>query len=37
LWGGTVGGRAAVLYVDVPAGVRTDVVDIAGVELEEAR
>jgi hypothetical protein len=34
LWGGEIGGRAAVLYVDMPAGERTDVVDLARVELD---
>jgi hypothetical protein len=33
LWGGDINGRAAVLYVDMPKGARTDVVDVAGVEL----
>jgi hypothetical protein len=33
LWGGDINGRAAVLYVDMPKGERTDVVDVAGVEL----
>ena len=35
LWGGEVAGRAAVLYVDMPEGERTDVVDLGGVGLEE--
>lgn len=37
LWGGEVAGRAAVLYVDVPEGERTDLVDLAGVGLEERK
>jgi hypothetical protein len=35
LWGGEVAGRAAVLYVDMPEGERTDLVDLAGIRLEE--
>jgi hypothetical protein len=35
LWGGTVSGRAAVLYVDMPRGIGTEGVDLARVALEE--
>jgi hypothetical protein len=35
VWGGVIGGRAAVLYVDMPAGERTDVLDLARVELDD--
>jgi len=35
LWGGTIDGRAAVVYVDMPKGVGTEGVDVAGVVLEE--
>jgi hypothetical protein len=35
LWGGQVDGRPAVLYVDVPAGASTDVLDPAKVSLAE--
>ncbi|HUF29088.1 MAG TPA: hypothetical protein VMM77_00390, partial [Gemmatimonadaceae bacterium] len=34
-WGGEVAGRAAVLYVDMPEGERTDLVDLGAVRLEE--
>lgn len=34
LWGGTISGRAAVMYVDVPKGVGTEGVDVARVMLE---
>jgi hypothetical protein len=37
VWGGEVQGRPAVLYVDVPSGVSTDVIDLAKVRLEEGR
>ncbi|MBC7791077.1 MAG: hypothetical protein H7Z74_14115 [Anaerolineae bacterium] len=33
LWGGEVSGRSAVLFVDVPDGVDTNVIDVAKVEL----
>jgi hypothetical protein len=33
VWGGEVGGKPAVLYVDVPAGVSTDLFDLAKVRL----
>ena len=33
VWGGEVGGRAAVLYVDVPPGARTDIFDLSKVRL----
>jgi hypothetical protein len=36
LWGGEIDGRAAVLYVDVPAGERTDLLDLSAVVLSEA-
>lgn len=37
LWGGEVAGRAAVLYVDMPEGERTDLVDLGAVGLEERK
>lgn len=33
LWGGEVGGRSAVLYVDVPTGASTDLIDLSRVKL----
>ena len=33
VWGGDVGGKPAVLYVDVPAGVSSDLFDLAKVRL----
>ncbi len=33
VWGGEVGGHAAVLYIDVPAGARTDLFDLSKVHL----
>ena len=33
VWGGEVGGKPAVLYVDVPSGVTTDLFDLAKVRL----
>jgi hypothetical protein len=33
IWGGTVAGRSAVLYLDMPAGARTDVIDLSKVKL----
>lgn len=35
LWGGEIGGRHAVMYVDMPKGLRTDVIDVGRVVLEE--
>jgi hypothetical protein len=35
LWGGEIGGRAAVMYVDMPKGERTDAVDVTQVVLDE--
>ena len=35
LWGGEVGDRAAVLYVDVPEGVAPDAIDVTKVRLEQ--
>ena len=35
LWGGEIAGRPAALYLDVPNGASTDIIDVGRVKLQE--